>query len=92
MYGTMHPYFWTACPPIPLNPGPRSFLTAPSRAGRFFDSQGQPVYPDERERIRGAKHAKRTERSLQAARDRGGGLRLAYSLALTLSVALLLLQ
>lgn len=61
------------------------FLTAPSRVGKFFDGEGNPTYLAEHERIVG-RHARRTARMADHARRRTGGLGVAYSLALTLSV------
>jgi chlorophyll(ide) b reductase len=56
-------------------------LAAPLRAGRYFDSNGDPVYPPERQRILGER-AKRTQRLQRAAARRGAPLRLAYSFAM----------
>ena len=36
-----------------LPPLPRSFLTAPARANKFFDKEGRALYPPEHERIMG---------------------------------------
>lgn len=65
------------------------FLTAPARFNRFFDNNGQPVYPSESERIYG-RHAKKTARAAERARERTGALAVAYSLSLLVSVVVLL--
>ncbi len=47
-----------------LTPGSALYrlATAPARLGRFFDAEGRPVYPPERERLMG-RHAKSTARA-----------------------------
>ncbi|CAL5223855.1 g6440 [Coccomyxa viridis] len=57
------------------------FLTAPLHSNRFFDGQGEPVYPGERERILGQK-ARRTRRLAARAARRSKELAMAYALSL----------
>jgi hypothetical protein len=65
--------------------------TAPAKIGRFFDAAGEPVYPDERERLVG-RHAKATARAMAAVRRQGTGLVVAYSLSVMVGVAVLLVE
>lgn len=66
------------------------FLTAPARAGRFFDpATGEPRYAAERERILGA-GARATRRAQARAAARGGAVRAAYSLSVAACVAAVL--
>lgn len=60
------------------------FLSAPARAGRYFDSGGNAVYASERERVLGDA-AKRTERLADKAARRTTWLALAYSASLAAS-------
>eukprot|EP00879_Flechtneria_rotunda_P023741 GHRR01025133.1.p1 GENE.GHRR01025133.1~~GHRR01025133.1.p1 ORF type:complete len:379 (+),score=121.97 GHRR01025133.1:907-2043(+) len=66
-------------------------LTAPWRIGRFFNSQGNPVYRPEHERILG-KGAKATARRQALARARTSSLGVAYSLSLALSFIVMVLE
>ncbi|KAL6758064.1 hypothetical protein V8C86DRAFT_2610769 [Haematococcus lacustris] len=63
-------------------------LTAPARIGKYFDAAGNPVYPDELERMYG-RGAKATARKVAAARRQNTELQVAYSLSLVLAVAVL---
>lgn len=63
-------------------------LTAPSRIGRYFDSQGNAVYHSEQERILGAA-SRRTRRLAENAARRGSRLALAYSACLATSYLLI---
>jgi len=67
------------------------FVTAPMRLNRFFDGEGKPTYPDEKERIMG-RHAKATARRAAAARRRNTSLQLAYSLSVMAVVVALLAE
>ncbi len=63
------------------------FLSAPTRAGRYFDGQGNAVYASERDRVLGDA-AKRTERLANKAARRTSWLALAYSASLAASYVL----
>ncbi|PSC70796.1 chlorophyll b reductase [Micractinium conductrix] len=59
-------------------------LAAPLHMGRYFDSDGEPVFLPERERILGQR-AKRTERLQRRAARRSGPLQFGYALSMALS-------
>lgn len=65
------------------------FLTAPLRAGKYFDREGRPVYAPERERLLGAAQAKRTQRLQRAAARRSVPFQLAYSMCMALAFLLI---
>lgn len=63
--------------------------TAPARLGRFFDSDGKPVYiQDERARMA----TKAAVRAINAARRLNSGLTMAYSLSVALCVLAVVLE
>jgi chlorophyll(ide) b reductase len=57
------------------------FLTAPAKANKYFDKDGNPVYMPEQERIMGQK-AKQTQRLAERAARRSYGLGYAYSMSM----------
>lgn len=67
------------------------FATAPVRIGRYFDAEGNPVYPSEEERLNG-QHAKRTQRLAERASRRSAGLGLAYSASIAAAYFILALD
>ncbi|KAK9917725.1 hypothetical protein WJX75_007567 [Coccomyxa subellipsoidea] len=64
------------------------FITAPLRANRFFNADGEAVYARERDRILGQR-AKRTERLAAAAARRSRNLAFAYSASVATAYAII---
>jgi chlorophyll(ide) b reductase len=67
------------------------FSTAPFRLGRFFNAQGNPVYPSEEERLNG-NNKKQTERLAQQAARRSSGLGLAYGASIAAAYFILVMD
>ena len=68
------------------------FATAPFRLGRFFDGDGNPIFPSEEERLTGQRHKRKTERLARRAARRGSGLGLAYSASLAAAYFILVMD
>jgi chlorophyll(ide) b reductase len=67
------------------------FATAPFRLGRFFDVQGNPIFPTEEERLSGL-YKKQTERLAKRAARRSSGLGLAYSASIAAAYFILVMD
>jgi len=67
------------------------FLTAPLRAGRFFDAEGQPGYLNEYERVMG-KGAEDTRRLVEWVRRRDHALVMSYSATMACTYAALVMH
>lgn len=68
------------------------FASAPFRLGRFFDVDGNPIYPGEEERLTGQSYKKRTERLARRAAKRSAGLGVAYSASIAAAYFILVMD
>ncbi|KAG7668053.1 hypothetical protein Ndes2526B_g03335 [Nannochloris sp. 'desiccata'] len=68
------------------------FASAPFRLGRFFDVDGNPIYPSEEERLTGQSYKKQTERLARRAARRSAGLGLAYSASIAAAYFILVMD
>ncbi len=68
------------------------FATAPFRLGRFFDAEGNPVYPSEEERLTGQSYKRKTERLARREARRSSNLGLAYSASIAAAYFILVMD